>query len=71
MALNYSIDGNQVCATGAHFQCLATCHAGFGDSLELAFKDYYKDPSRPLPLLRDCREWEKPWRSDLERERTQ
>lgn len=64
MALNYSIDGNQVCATGVHFQSLATCHAGFGDSLKDAFLDYYRT-KKEKPVLRDCRDWELPWADEI------
>ncbi len=66
MALNYSIDGNKVCATGVHFQCLATDHAGFGDSLKEAFIDYYRTlGKRPKHFLNDCRSWELPWVDEI------
>jgi hypothetical protein len=66
MALNYSIDGNQVCATDAHFKCLATDHAGFGDSLKEAFLDFYRtQKTRPPHFLSDCRSWELPWVDEI------
>lgn len=40
--MKYSIDGNQVMCTNYTFKSLATCSAGFGDSLELAFLDLLK-----------------------------
>jgi len=60
MGLKYSIDGNQVCATDVQFKCLATCSAGFGDSLKEAFIDYYKN-TKEVPVLRDCHPWELDW----------
>ena len=64
MGLKYSIDGNQVCATDVHFKCLATCSAGFGDSLKEAFIDYYKN-TKEVPVLRDCHPWELDWALEL------
>ena len=64
MGLKYSIDGNQVCATDVHFKSLATCPAGFGDSLKEAFVDYYKS-TKKLPIFRDCHSWELDWAFEL------
>ena len=58
--MKYSIDGNQVCCVDVHFKCLATCHAGFGPSLEDAFIDYWTT-KKQNPSLRDLEEWELPW----------
>ena len=62
--MKYSIDGNQVCCVGVHFKCLATCHAGFGDSLREAFMDYWTT-ARERPSLRDLKDWELPWANEL------
>jgi hypothetical protein len=58
--MKYSIDGNQVCCVDVHFKCLATCHAGFGDSLREAFINYWST-TREIQSLRDLEEWELPW----------
>ena len=66
MALSYSIDGDQVCATDIHFKCLATDHAGFGESLKEAFLDFYRNQeTRPAHFLQDCRPWELPWADEI------
>jgi len=74
MKLNYSIDGNQVCATQPGFDCLGSSlrgHAGFGSSLKEAYLDYYRCPHQNLDL-RDCRSWELEWGAQVldERERS-
>lgn len=71
MALHYSIDGNKVCAVGANFTCLATCDAGFGNSLKEAFFDYYNKAGKNLPrnFINDCRSWELPWAEELKSKR--
>ena len=58
--MKYSIDGNQVCCVDVHFKSLATCHTGFGDSLQDAFMDYWTT-KKEKPVLRDLKEWELPW----------
>ncbi len=58
--MNYSIDGNQVCCVDVHFKCLATCHAGFGGSLEDAFINFWST-KKEKPVLRDLKDWELPW----------
>jgi hypothetical protein len=63
----YSIDGTQVCCVGVHFKCLATCHAGFGDSLKGAFMDYWTTKKENL-VLRDLEEWELPWGIEMQDE---
>ena len=54
--LTYSIDGNQVCAVGPDFTDLQESDAGFGDSLRLAFEDYWKQ-NPDLELDKLCK-WE-------------
>jgi hypothetical protein len=62
--MKYSIDGNQVCCVDVHFKCLATCHAGFGNSLRDAFIDYWDNKKEHLSL-RDLKEWELPWANEI------
>ena len=61
--INYSIDGNQVCAVKHNFQNLQISPAGFGDSLEDAFLALMKELSKrnELPELRSLQTWEAPW----------
>ena len=58
--MKYSIDGNQVCCVDVHFQSLATCHAGFGDSLKDAFINYWTTKNQK-PNPDDLKSWELPW----------
>lgn len=64
MRLYYSIDDNQIRAVGPAFECLgktgAAGRAGFGDSLQGAYMDYYKSVCPELDL-NECRSWELEW----------
>lgn len=62
--MKYFVDGNQVCCVSVHFKCLATCHAGFGDSLKDAFINYWLS-KKEQPILRDLKEWELDWGIEL------
>ena len=65
--MNYSIDGNQVCATAHGFRNLALDDAGFGDSLKEAFFDLARKPYNK-PKLNDLISWEMPWIDELEKQ---
>jgi hypothetical protein len=69
--VQYSIDGNQVCATYSHFKCLSVDKAGFGDSLKEAFFDLVKDDfSKDRPGVNGVRPWEQVWLLEIERNRS-
>ena len=61
--INYSIDGNQVCAVTSRFQNLQISPAGFGDSLKEAFESLMGELEKgnDLPECRDLQEWEHDW----------
>ncbi len=58
--MKYSIDGNQVCCTRYDFINLQESHAGFGNSLEQAFKEFlFTLPSEVRPEV--LFPWEISW----------
>ena len=63
--MDYSIDGNQVCAVEPGFRDLALDNAGFGDSLKEAFLDFYKEKGIRKPELIDCHPWEVEWIKEI------
>lgn len=62
--MNYGIDGNQVTCVSDDFIDLQQSHAGFGGSLEEAFKDYWTRLKCPAPVD-GLIDWEMQWASDL------
>lgn len=62
--IQYSIDGNQVCATFDNFINLQESPAGFGDSLKKAFLALLTEIAENgtiFSINEDFKEWEKPW----------
>lgn len=57
-AVEYSIDGNQVCATYSNFRDLQLDPAGFGDSLKEAFLDLL---AQEFPNRECLKSWELEW----------
>lgn len=62
--MNYSIDGNQVCAVEHGFRDLALDEAGFGDSLKDAFLDLARKPGYK-PEVRNLKPWEYEWYDEI------
>lgn len=58
--INYSIDGNKVCATFHDFRNIQESYAGFGDSLKEAFSDLF-NTAHKYPDLRELTSWEMKW----------
>jgi len=66
--IQYSIDGNQVCARFDDFINLQESPAGFGDSLKEAFLGLLTDIADDGTIFsidEDLKEWEKPWSDEF------